>query len=88
MSAAKPARRRSVLKPLLVLALVIGLAALLIDAFQIGILAGLGLAGGGYVVYAVPAALFDWPRLSLGDIGDLLMAIVEAIVGFVTSLFD
>jgi hypothetical protein len=88
MSAAKPARRRSVPKPLLVIALGVGLAALLIDAFQLGVLTGLALAGGGYVVYAVPAALFDWPRLSLGDIGDLLMAIVDAIVGFVTSLFD
>ncbi len=88
MSAARPPRRRSLLKPLIVLALVAGLAALLMKALQVGLLAGLALAGGGYVVYAIPAALLDWPRLSLGDIGDFLSAILEAIVGFVTSLFD
>lgn len=88
MSAAEPPRRRSVLKPLLILTPVVGLAVLLIDAFQLGILAGLALAGGGYVVYAVPAALFDWARLSLGEMGDFLMAIVEAVVGFFISLFD
>jgi hypothetical protein len=88
MSASQPPRRRSLLKPLVVLALVVGLAAMLIQTFEVGVLAGLALAGGGYVVYAVPATLLDWPRLSLGDVGNFLLAILEAIVGFVTSLFD
>lgn len=85
---AAPPRRRSILKPLLVLAPVGGLAALVISAFQVGVTTGLYLAGGAYVVYAVPATILDWPRLSLADIGDFFMAILEAIVGFFTSLFD
>ena len=84
----KPPRRRSDLKTLLVLVLVGGLAALLISAFQVGFLTGLVLAGGGYVVYAIPATLLDWPRLSLGDIGDFLAAIVDAVIGFFASMFD
>jgi hypothetical protein len=84
----RPPRRRRVLKPLLVLALLGELAAMLVGAFQVGLSAGLALAGGGYVLYAVPAAIFDWPRLSLADIGDFLLAIVDAVVGFFTGLFD
>jgi hypothetical protein len=36
----------------------------------------------------VAAALFDWPRITLGDVTELLSAFVGAIVEFFKSLFD
>lgn len=84
-------RRFGLLIGLAVLALVAGATAA-VSIFKVGVLAGLALAGGGLVVYAVPAALLGWPLPTLEDVvvfvTDLVVVVVSGIVGFFRWLFD
>ena len=57
-------------------------------AFNLGMMHGAATAAGALVIYSVPATLFDWPRITLADVFELLSGIVRAIVGFFASLFD
>jgi hypothetical protein len=84
----KPGRRRAVVKLLVVLVMIVGVAALAMSAFQLGIATGLGTAGGVLIVYAVPATIFDWPRLTWDDVLSGVGAILSAIGAFILALFD
>lgn len=55
-------------------------------AFQIGMAHGLAVAGGGLILYSVPAAIFDWPRLSLTDIVGAALGALSAFAAFLLSL--
>ena len=57
-------------------------------AFNLGFMHGTAMAAVALVLYSVPAALLDWPRITLSDGFELLSAIVRAVVGFFKSLFD
>jgi hypothetical protein len=57
-------------------------------AFNLGLLHGASVAGVALVIYSGPATYFDWPRVTLTDVIDLLSGIVRGIVGFLASLFD
>lgn len=64
------------------------LCAVAMSAFNLGLAHGMATAGVALVIYSIPAAIFDWPRITLSDLFDVLSAAVSAIVGFVSSLFD
>ena len=84
----RPRRRRAIVKVLVVFSIVVGMAALVISAFQVGMVTGLGATGGALIVYAVPATIFDWPRLTWEDVLSTIGAIVSAIGSFISALFD
>ena len=56
-------------------------------AFDLGFVQGAATAGSVFVLYSIPATLFDWPRITLADALDLLAGIVGAITDFIKSLF-
>ena len=62
--------------------------AITMGAFDLGFMYGTATAVGALVIYSVPATLFDWPRITLTDVVELLCGIASAIVGFFASLFD
>jgi hypothetical protein len=84
-----PRRRRPfvLLKLAVFLVVIGGVAALVMSAFKVGLMIGLASAAGGLVVYTIPAAIFDWPRFSLGDIGDFFVTIFESIYEAIASFF-
>jgi hypothetical protein len=59
----------------------------MVTAFNVGFMQGAATAGVALVVYSVPATLFDWPRITLTDVLDLLAGIVGAVADFFKSLF-
>ncbi len=87
---ARPKRRRwrALLKVLAVVLILVGVAALVSTAFQLGMTQGLATAGGVLVVYAVPATILDWPRLTFEDVISALGAILAAVGTFFLALFD
>jgi hypothetical protein len=84
----RPRRGRAVLKVFVALAIVVGITALVTSAFQIGVMTGLGATGGALIVYAVPATIFDWPRLTWEDVVSTIGAILSAIGTFIASFFS
>jgi hypothetical protein len=84
----RPRRRRAIRKVLVALAIVAGMTALVMSAFQVGMTTGLGATGGALIVYAVPATIFDWPRLTWEDVLSTIGTILSAIGNFVSALFD
>jgi hypothetical protein len=76
------------MKVLAALAIVVGMTALVMSAFHVGMITGLGATGGALVVYAVPATIFDWPRLTWDDVLSGLGAIISAIGAIILALFD
>lgn len=64
------------------------ICAVAMTAFNLGFIQGTAAATVALVIYSVPAALFDWPRITLSDVIELLSAFVGAIVEFFKSLFD
>lgn len=72
-------------RALMVLALLCGavlFVLVLVSAFKLGMATALAAAGGGLVLYQVPAAIFDWPRLVLEDIAAFFAALWDGIMGF------
>jgi len=43
---------------------------------------------GALIVYAVPATIFDWPRLTWEDVLSTIGTILSGIGNFVSALFD
>ena len=64
------------------------ICAIAMAAFNLGAVHGAASAAAALVIYSVPAALFDWPRISLTEFVELLSALAAAVVRFVASLFD
>jgi uncharacterized membrane protein YeiB len=62
--------------------------AIAMAVFDIGAMYGAATGAIALVIYSVPAALFDWPRISLTEVVQLLCALAAAVVRFVGSLFD
>ena len=83
-----PRRGRSVSRASVVLGVFAGFAGLAISAFQLGVTTGLGAAGGVLIVYAIPATIFDWPRLTFDDLIAAISAVFSAIGSFFSSLLD
>jgi hypothetical protein len=64
------------------------ICAIAMAVFNLGAMHGAATAAIALVIYSVPAALFDWPRISLTEFVELLCALAAAVVRFVGSLFD
>jgi uncharacterized membrane protein YccC len=88
MSDPRRRRRRGLVKSVVALMVLAGVAALVTAAFRVGMAQGLAAAGGVLVVYAVPATIFDWPRLTLEDVMSALGALAAAIGAAFLALFD
>ena len=84
----KPCRGRAILKSVVALTIVAGLTMLVTSAFRLGMNTGFAAAIGAFVVYSVPATIFDWPRLTWEDIMSALGALASAIGAFIRALFD
>ena len=63
---------------------IFGCALLGAAAFQYGMSVGLAAGATTYVLYAIPATIYDWPRVTFGDV----LAFLAGILAFIMSLFD
>ena len=81
MDTAKPSRRlKRVLAPLIVIGGLGFVGWALVTAFNLGASSATAGAAGALLVYQVPAMAFDWPRLTLEDVGDFFAGVVEWIM--------
>ena len=77
-------RRGRALIVLLVLLFAMLLVAGMVSAFKIGVANGMATAGAGLLAYHIPAAFYDWPRLTLEDV----FAFFQAAIDWILGLFD
>jgi hypothetical protein len=84
MNANDSKRRGRAVFVLLALILVLLAAAGLVSAFKLGVATGMAGAGAGLIAYHVPALIFDWPRLTFGDV----LAFIEAVIDWIVGLFS
>ena len=90
MSSNQPPRSRlaALLKIVAAFAVMAGVVSLATTAFQWGVLTGLAAGAGVIVVYGIPAAILGWPHISLMDVLDFVLAVVDAILSFFAGLFE
>ena len=89
MSTQPPHRRGArVLRPGIVLIAFGGICAVIMAAFDLGVMHGAAAPAGVLVIYSVPATLFNWPRITLAVIAELLCGIARAVASFFAALFD
>lgn len=81
-------RRRPFLRLAVIVTAFGAICAIAVAAFNLGAAHSAGTAVVALLIYAVPAAVFDWPRITLSDVFELLSAAVGALVEFIKSLFD
>ena len=81
---ARPRRSLARILGFVALFTIFGCALLAAAAFQYGMSVGLAAGAATYVLYAIPATIYNWPRVTFGDI----LAFFAGILACILSLFD